>query len=218
MSCPTMKTVESDGIQINLAVWEGSGKSILAVHGITANCRCWDAMATVLTPVHRLIAMDLRGRGRSDKPPSGYAMDYHIGDIHAILDRLEIEKAVLMGHSLGAFIALAFGARHPDRVEKIILVDGAGKLSQKQFEKVFTAIKPALDRLGKIYPSAEDYINAMKSVPHIHPWSETIENYYRSIPRAYRFDVAGANHYGIVFQPHSERDLAILNFLEFGHP
>jgi len=241
-------------------------------------------MASVLAPKHRVIAMDLRGRGRSDKPPSGYSLAHHIGDIHSILDSLKIEKAVLMGHSLGAFIALAFGAQHPDRVDRIILVDGAGKLSEEQFDKVFEAIKPALDRLGKTYPSAEVYIETMKSAPYIHPWSEAIENYYRyeleevagggvrtnidpkhiqeesanvrkvevetlypkidcevlilratrglfgqddlllpesvvekmirAIPRATRFDVEGTNHYGIVFQPHEERDQAILKFME----
>ena len=56
---------------------------------------------------------------------------------------------MLIGAFSGAFIALAFGAEHPNRVDGIILVDGAGKLSPAQFDKVFEAIKPALDRLGK---------------------------------------------------------------------
>ena len=106
-------------------------------------------------------------------------MAHHIGDILSILDSLKIEKAVLMGHSLGAFIALAFGAQYPERVDRIILVDGAGKLSEEQFDKVFEAIKPALDRLGKIYPSSKGYIETMKSASYIHPWSDAIENYYR---------------------------------------
>ena len=76
MPDPTMKKVKGDGIEINLAVWEGAGKSILCVHGITANCRCWDVLADPLTPEYRVIAMDLRGRGASDKPAEGYALDY----------------------------------------------------------------------------------------------------------------------------------------------
>ncbi|NNK85734.1 MAG: alpha/beta hydrolase, partial [Desulfobacterales bacterium] len=178
MSEPITKIVEGDGIKINLAVWKGTGKPILCVHGITANCRCWDAMASVLAP-HQIIAMDLRGRGQSDKPPTGYSMAHHVQDIHSILDTLKIEKIVLMGHSLGAFIALAFGVQYPERVDRIILVDGAGKLSPEQFDKVFEAIKPALDRLGKIYPSSKDYIDTMKSAPYIQPWSDALENYYR---------------------------------------
>lgn len=211
-------------------------------------------------------------------------MAHHVQDIHSILDNLKIEKTVLMGHSLGAFSALAFGAQYPERVDRIIFVVGASKLSPEQFDKVFEAIKPALDRLGKIYPSSKDYIDTMKSAPYIQPWTAALENYYRyeleeaddgsvrtnidlnhileesanvrkvdveelypkincevlilratkglfglddlplpeqtvermvrAIPRASRFDVEGTNHYGIVFQPHKERDQAILKFLE----
>ena len=178
MSEPIMKKVKGDGLQINVAIWEGKGKPILCVHGITANCRSWDVLASALSPRHRLIAMDLRGRGQSDKPQSGYSLDHHMRDIVCLMDELGLEKTVLMGHSLGAFIPVAFGAQYPDRVDRIILVDGAGKLSQKQFDHVFEAIKPALDRLGKVFPSTDDYINLMKSSPYIHPWSPAIEGYY----------------------------------------
>jgi pimeloyl-ACP methyl ester carboxylesterase len=283
MTLPVMKKANGDGAQIQLAEWEGRGKTVLCIHGITANCRSWDVVASALSPAHRIVAMDLRGRGGSNKPPSGYSLEHHMKDIIGVMDDLGIEKAVIMGHSLGAFISLAFGARYPERVHRIVLVDGAGKLSQEQFDHVFAAIKPALDRLGKVFPSTEDYINLMKSSPYIHPWSPAIEGYYlyelenaeggvrcnidpahiqeeaenvrkfepdmfyskvhcnvlilkategledqhdlllpepvvdrmvNEIPHAKRFDVEGVNHYGIVFQPHSERDMEILAFLE----
>ena len=71
---PIMKKVKGDGIEINLAIWEGKGKPILCIHGITANCRCWDILAAALTPSYRVLAMDLRGRGKSDRPCRGYAL------------------------------------------------------------------------------------------------------------------------------------------------
>ena len=282
MTQPVMKKANGDGVQIQLAEWEGRGKTVLCIHGITANCRSWDVVASALSPAHRIVAMDLRGRGGSDKPPSGYSLEHHMKDIIGVMDDLGLEKAVIMGHSLGAFISLAFGARYPERVDRVVLVDGAGKLSQEQFDHVFAAIKPALDRLGKVFPSADDYINLMKSSPFIHPWSPAIEGYYlyelenveggvrcninpahileesgnvrkfepdmfyskvhsnvlilkatdglvsqddlllpepvvdrmvHEIPHAKRFDVEGVNHYGVVFQPHSKRDRAILDFL-----
>jgi pimeloyl-ACP methyl ester carboxylesterase len=176
---PIMKKVKGDGVEINLAVWEGTGKPILCVHGITANCRCWDVLADALAPEYRVLAMDLRGRGGSDKPSEGYALEYHLRDINCILDDLGLDRAVIMGHSLGAFIGLAFAAEYPDRTDRLILVDGGGDLSQEQMDKVFAGIKPALDRLGKIFPSAEDYLNKMKEAPYVHPWSPAIETYYR---------------------------------------
>jgi pimeloyl-ACP methyl ester carboxylesterase len=174
-----MKRVKGDGIEINLATWEGAGKPILCVHGITANCRCWDVLAAALAPEYRVLAMDLRGRGRSDKPPEGYALEYHLRDINCLLDDLGIDRAVIMGHSLGAFIGLAFAAENRDRVDRLILVDGGGDLSKAQMDKVFTGIKPALDRLGRVFPSAGEYLDKMKEAPYIHPWSAAIETYYR---------------------------------------
>jgi pimeloyl-ACP methyl ester carboxylesterase len=179
MTEPIMKKVQGDGVQINLAVWEGSGKPILCIHGITANCRCWDALARVLAPEHQVFAMDLRGRGQSDKPSQGYSLAYHLKDINCLLDDLGLDRTVIMGHSLGAFIGLAFAAEYPDRTDQLILVDGAGDLSAQQFEEVFVGIKPALDRLGQVFPSADAYLDKMKAAPYIQPWSSAIETYYR---------------------------------------
>ena len=90
-----------------------------------------------------------------------------------------IDRVVILGHSLGAFIGLAFGSEYADRTDRLILVDGGGDLSQEQMGNVFVAIKPALDRLGKVFPSAQDYLTKMKEAPYIHPWTAAIETYYR---------------------------------------
>lgn len=176
---PIMKTAAGHGVRIQLAQWDGKGKPIFCIHGITANCRCWDVMASNLSPDHRVIAMDLRGRGLSESPDAGYSVAHHCEDILAILDDLKMEKAVIMGHSLGAFIAMAFGAQHPERVDRIILVDGGGKLSNIQMMKVFRGIKPSLDRLGRIFPSFEDYLDLMKTAPFFKEWTPALETYYR---------------------------------------
>ena len=165
MKEPIMTTVAGQGVTIQLAQWDGNGKPILCIHGITANCRCWDVIASSLSPAHRVMAMDLRGRGLSGSPDSGYSIEHHCQDILALLDDLHIGKAVIMGHSLGAFIATVFAAEHSERVDRIILVDGGGKLSEVQMAKVFEGIKPSLDRLGRVFPSFEDYLDLMKTAP-----------------------------------------------------
>jgi pimeloyl-ACP methyl ester carboxylesterase len=179
MNTPIMKKGSGHGVDIQLAEWEGNGKTILCVHGITANCRCWDVIAGALSPAHRILAMDLRGRGLSEKPETGYSINHHIDDIRALLDDQGLDKVVLMGHSLGAFISLAFGAAFPDRVDRIILVDGGGKLSPEQMAKVFAGIKPSLDRLGKVFPSFEAYLEVMKEAPYLHPWTPAFDTYFR---------------------------------------
>ncbi len=176
---PIMKKVMGDGVEIQLAVWEGRGKTIFCVHGITANCRCWDVIAEALSPEFNLVAMDLRGRGLSEKPDHGYSVEAHCKDIRAVLENLGIKPVVIMGHSLGAFIALVFAALYSDFAEKVILVDGGGKLSPEQFEKVFAGIKPSLDRLGKIFSSIDQYMGVMRFAPFMKAWSSKLEEYYK---------------------------------------
>jgi pimeloyl-ACP methyl ester carboxylesterase len=176
---PVGKMVRGEGIGLHLSVWEGRGKEILAVHGLTANCRCWDPIARALAPRHCFITMDLRGRGLSDKPASGYSVEIHGRDIRAVLDELKLNQVVLLGHSLGAFVSLVFAARNPQRVSRLILVDGGGKLSAEQTARVFAGIKTSLERLGKVFPSFEAYVGILRKAPFLQPWSEALENYFR---------------------------------------
>ncbi len=179
MSEPKMIKAKGDGVKIQVAVWEGKGKPILCVHGLTANCRCWDLLASSLSPRHKVLAMDLRGRGLSGRPPSGYSVENHCRDILALMDDQGLERPVLMGHSLGAFISLVFAAKYPQRVDRLILVDGGGKLSEAQMIKVFAGIKPSLDRLGKVFPDFESYLALLKQAPFLQPWNSFFETYFR---------------------------------------
>ena len=174
-----MIKAKGDGLKIQLAVWEGKGKQILCIHGITANSRFWDCLASALAPHHRVMAMDLRGRGLSDKPSTGYSIKHHCKDILALMNDQDLKRPVLMGHSLGAFISLVFTAKYPQRVDRLILVDGGGKLSETQMAKVFAGIKPSLDRLGQVFPSIEAYLLQMKQAPYLQPWNSYMETYFR---------------------------------------
>ncbi len=179
MGSPVMTRAEGDGVKIQLAVWEGDGMTLLCVHGLTANCRCWDAVADAIAGRHRVIAMDLRGRGLSQKPSTGYSLDRHVRDIICLLDDLALAGVVIAGHSLGAAIALAMTAEHPERVEGLILVDGGGTLSPEQMARVFAGIKPSLNRLGKVFPSFEAYKAQLEKAPFLNPWTPRLETYFR---------------------------------------
>ena len=176
---PTMLKAKGDGVEIQVALWEGKEKTVLCVHGLTGNCRCWDSVAFALSPEHRVLAMDLRGRGYSEHPPSGYSLNHHCRDMACILDDLGLDRAIIMGHSLGAHISLHFAAQYPHRIEKLVLVDGAGQLSEAQRSKVYEGIRPSLERLGRVFPSFEAYVENMKRFPFLKPWPSAIEAYYR---------------------------------------
>ena len=70
----TLATPTRFDIDIQLAVWEGEGENIFCIHGLSANCRCWDRIVSGIEREFRVLAMDLRGRGLSDKPPTGYSI------------------------------------------------------------------------------------------------------------------------------------------------
>ncbi|MCP4668087.1 MAG: alpha/beta hydrolase, partial [Deltaproteobacteria bacterium] len=159
--------------------WEGTKRELVCVHGLTANCRCWDRIVAALEPACRVTAMDLRGRGLSDKPATGYAIERHVRDVNCVLADQGLEKVVLMGHSLGAYVSLAFAARYPDQVMGLILVDGAGDLSEEQWDEIEGVIKPSLDRLAQVVPTFDDYVAPLKEVPFLQPWNPFLDVYFR---------------------------------------
>ncbi len=179
MKNPEFLIVNSDNVKINVAVWDGKGKNILGVHGISSNSRVWDNIAKNLTPEFSFFAIDLRGRGHSEKPKKGYSLKIHCNDIKNVIDALNIRPVVFMGHSLGAYIGIMFSALFPEYVEKLILFDGGGKLTQEQVKKVFESIQISLSRLGKFYKSYEDYIKEIKKAPFLQPWQDYFDTYYR---------------------------------------
>src|SRR5436190_7043646 len=103
-----MDRVHAGEVALATRVWPGVEPTIVGIHGLTANHTCWYPVAEALAPQHRFIAYDLRGRGGSDKPEHDYNMAAHNRDLLGMLDHFEVERAVVMGHSLGAHLTRYF--------------------------------------------------------------------------------------------------------------
>ena len=86
---------------------------MLAIHGITSTSRTWLATARALGDRATLLAVDLRGRGRSIELPPAVGLDAHVRDMVAVLDAIGQTRAVVVGHSLGAYIATRLAPRIP---------------------------------------------------------------------------------------------------------
>ena len=110
-----MKT-EINGIQIAFEVLGRTGYSLVLIHGFGLNRSIWKPMASVFFGEQYTILLDLRGHGESDAPEGLYNMCLFAEDIVGLLDHLGIEKAILCGHSLGGYVALAFAMTYPDRL------------------------------------------------------------------------------------------------------
>ncbi|MCF8041384.1 MAG: alpha/beta hydrolase [Desulfarculaceae bacterium] len=174
----TYKMPGSEGVDIQLAEWPGSGPAVLGVHGLTANLHCYQLLAEALAGQNRVLAMDIRGRGLSDKPDTGYSLEKHCQDIAAVIKGLGLKRISLMGHSLGAYICLAFAAGYPQMVDKLVLLDGGGELSSEQWAKVNGGIKPSVDRLGQVMPDREAYLDMVRQAPYFNPWNQTMADYF----------------------------------------
>ncbi|MGJ3561571.1 alpha/beta fold hydrolase [Streptomyces sp. INA 01156] len=116
-------TVPVDGGELAVTRWPGDGPPVIALHGITANSLAFTAVAEAL-PDADFHAPDLRGRAASAALPGPYGLTAHVRDVLALLDHLGRRQAVLLGHSMGAFVAALAAARHPERFPRVVLVDG----------------------------------------------------------------------------------------------
>src|SRR5215212_7786927 len=112
--------------EVELAIGRaGEGPDpVVCLHGITAQHRAFNAAARHLGPSRGLVGVDLRGRGDSDKPEAGYSLETHAADVVRVLDHLSLESAVLVGHSMGGFVALQTALAFPERVLALVLLDG----------------------------------------------------------------------------------------------
>ena len=100
------------------------GPTLVLAPGLTANAHSFDGlMRAGLGDVAHVLALDMRGRGESDAPATGYAMEDHARDVLGLLDALELERVVMGGHSFGGLLTYWLAANHPERVERCVVID-----------------------------------------------------------------------------------------------
>ena len=163
----------------------GSGPvHAIAVHGITANASCWRAVARALPAEWTLHAVDLRGRGHSAELPGPYGFDRHAADLRDLAAALGLSRPLLVGHSLGAYIALLAADAYPDAFGAVTLLDGGLPLpvppGADLDQLLAVSLGPAIARLSQTYPSAGAYVDFWRAHPALGPWwNDDIEHYVR---------------------------------------
>ncbi|WP_334170921.1 alpha/beta fold hydrolase [Sinomonas sp.] len=163
---------------------DGDAPLVLAVHGVTASHLAWAVLAEKLPGV-RLIAPDLRGRGRSSGLPGPWGMAQHADDLAQVLRAAgadESRPAVVVGHSMGAFVSLVLADRFPELVGRLLLIDGGIPLEAPPGltadEALAAVLGPAAERLRMEFPSPEAYLDYWRPHPALGPhWSPEIEEY-----------------------------------------
>ena len=177
--------VPVDGGSLRVGEWgpgDPDAPTVLAVHGITASHLSWALVAQAMPQV-RLIAPDLRGRGRSAGLPGPFGMVRHASDLEAVIEALQLPEASLVGHSMGAFVAVVAAHLHPGRFSKVLLVDGGLPLAVPagiSTEDLLQAVLgPAAARLSMTFPDHATYLEFWKNHPAFadDQWSQAVVDY-----------------------------------------
>lgn len=135
------------GIKLHLREWAGHKKAFVLLHGLASNSQTWSVLAGHLaTAGHRVITVDQRGHGLSDKPDDGYGFTTITGDLAQLLQTLQLERPVLVGQSWGGNVLLEFGARYPGAACGLGFIDGGFLDLQSRpgatWESVAAELKP----------------------------------------------------------------------------
>jgi pimeloyl-ACP methyl ester carboxylesterase len=168
---PLVRRILAGDIELSVREWPGDGRPVLLVHGLASNAMTWERVARLLNAVgHRVVAVDQRGHGRSDKPETGYGFEHVTSDLRSLVDALALERPIVAGQSWGGNVVLEFATRYPDAAAGVVLVDGGFvDLSNRPgatWETISQQLRPPhligtprtqmLERLRSFHPAWED--------------------------------------------------------------
>ncbi|MGI9068018.1 MAG: alpha/beta fold hydrolase [Pyrinomonadaceae bacterium] len=173
-SKPKNRYLIANGIRIHYLEWGRGDSTIVLLHGLYDASDTWSAIAPLLANNYRIIAPDRRGAGLSDKPVAGYDDQTLARDVESLIVALKLRHVCLVGHSAGAGVAMTLAATTPDRINRLVLVDGgfwpkreaspAGlKVQTCEADTAECRRREALERASKEYDPTKLY--ARVSVP-----------------------------------------------------
>ena len=148
----------------------------IGVPGLSANCFTFGALGPAVAAMGRsMLALDLRGRGRSAPGlPGTHGWAAHARDVLSVADAQGAAQFDYVGHSMGAFVGLALMAIAPQRVRRLVLIDAVGVPDPRAMPPILAAAQ----RLGAVYPSVDAFLALVKSAGAV-PWGDFWEAHYR---------------------------------------
>jgi pimeloyl-ACP methyl ester carboxylesterase len=169
---PEKRTYRSQRLRLNYVCWgDEENPALILVHGTRDHARSWDRLARALVDRYWVVAVDLRGHGDSDWAIGGdYSIIDYALDIHALSEHLERESYTLIGHSLGGGVALEFAGSCPERVAKLVTIEGLGGLGWREegrrpahvrMRRWMETMQEMERREPRVYASIEDAVQRM---------------------------------------------------------
>ena len=177
--------VSGDGVELAFGYWPGRGAAVVALHGLTASYVSFMGVAERLAGRRAVFALDLRGRGDSEKPAGPFGMVQHARDVAAAMRAMGLGPSVIVGHSMGGFVAAALAAQEPDLVAGVVFIDGGyapAIAAAGPQQALDAALALRITQLRQTHPSREAYRQFWRGQPHFPaedwgPWVEAFLDY-----------------------------------------
>jgi pimeloyl-ACP methyl ester carboxylesterase len=150
VSAPRDLQIAVGGLRFHYVAWgPESAPPVLLLHGITGHARTWDALARDLAADFRVIALDQRGHGDSDRAPDGdYRVATMAADVEAFVETLGLERFALVGLSMGGRVGIAYaGGRHAPRIERFCIVDIGPEIHAPGMERIRQMMSGSPERI-----------------------------------------------------------------------
>jgi pimeloyl-ACP methyl ester carboxylesterase len=142
----------------------GSGPTVILLHGLGGSTQVWQFNIAALAEKYHVVVPDQIGFGKSDKPLVNYRIRTYVDFLDQFCKQLKIERATLVGNSMGGWIAAMFTASFPDRVDKLVLVDAAGYTPPKDLDtRTFFGLNPTTREGMKVLVAKVFYNKAFQT-------------------------------------------------------
>ena len=185
MSLPTQRTLipVAGGSLAVFRYGDGVGEPVLLIHGVTSSNRAFQLFADALIARGKAVyAVDLRGRGDSNTLPGPFGMAQHAQDMAAVIEKLDLIRPDVIGHSMGGFVAAALHELYPNLVDEIIFVDGGLPLPLPSGVSLEQAMPFIMEYLAKRLTTEFESKEAYREFWRAHPacvdgWAEVLNEY-----------------------------------------
>ena len=128
---PESHGIDAGGHRVHVDISGNGPPDLVCLHGLVDSVAIWDRVTPSLAERGRVVRLDQRGHGRSEAPPGPYRREDLASDVAAVLADRAIERAVLVGHSMGGIVSMTTALCHPDRVAGLVLIGTASQCNEK---------------------------------------------------------------------------------------
>ena len=161
MSDYNQNRVQAGSLMLHYLEWGSGDRVLVCLHGTSMSANAWTRLARDLKDGWRVIALNMRGHGFSDRPETGYSVAEYGEDLLHFLDALHLKKVDLIGSSLGTQVAVDFASRHPERVNRIVLSDPSLAID----EKAIAGYVRLHETRARVFDTWEDAIGYCRALP-----------------------------------------------------